>query len=427
MKNSRSASDTQRAAIIAVGTEMLGPVRLDTNSLKITAALEGAGIAVTRKSVVGDDRADLVAEIRFAAAHNDLVITTGGLGPTEDDLTREALAAAFGLEIETDHRIIERIEARFAARGWKMPEVNRRQATVFVGQETLLNERGTAPGFHIEPGGSLAGKDVWVFPGVPHELEWMIETYLTPWLERLSGGRSRFRRVVKIAGLTESGVEERLTPYYQRHREPLTILASQGHIEIHLQADGDDADARQRISEREGELVEIFGERIFGYDDDTMESVVGELLKSSGATLAVAESCTGGLLGSRITDVAGSSGYFLGGAICYTAKAKQAMAGVDAALIARHGEVSEEVAIALARGIRERFGATWGAAITGIAGPTGGTPEKPVGTVHIAVAGPGVIRHRKLLWQGPRPIIKWYSTQQTLDLLRRCIGAVISD
>jgi nicotinamide-nucleotide amidase len=413
------AERVQRAAIIAVGSEMLGPVRLDTNSLKITAALEGAGIAVTRKAVVGDDRDDLAAEIRFASSHNDLVITTGGLGPTEDDLTREALAAAFGLECETDPRIIETIEARFAARGWKMPEVNRRQATVFVGQQTLLNERGTAPGFHLEPGG---GKHIWVFPGVPHELEWMLETYLRPWLNVLSGGRSRFRRIVKIAGLTESGVEERLAPYYASHSgELVTILASSGHIEIHLHADGDEADARRIIAERERELAAIFEERIFGYDDDTLESVVGTLLARGAQTLAVAESCTGGLLGSRITDVPGSSAYFLGGAICYTGQAKTAMAGVDPRLIAQHGEVSEEVARALASGIRERFGATWGAAITGIAGPTGGTPEKPVGTVHIAVAGPDLVKHRKLLWQGPRPVIKWYSTQQTLDLLRRCL------
>jgi len=406
-----------KAAILAIGSEMLGPSRVDTNSLKITAALERYGVPLVRKSVVGDALADLVAEIRYACLHTDLLVITGGLGPTEDDLTREALAEAFGLSMRVEPSIIERIESRFAARGWKMPEVNKRQANVFVGQTMLTNERGTAPGFHIEKD----GKQVWSFPGVPHELEGMLEAYFTPWLRELSGGRARYRRVVKIAGLTESGVEEKLQPYYERHAgELVTILASGGHIEIHLHADGGEEESRASIADRERELQVIFAERIFGYDDDSLESVAGALLAQRGQTLAVAESCTGGLLGSRITDIAGSSVYFMGGAICYTAAAKSDLAGVDSELIRAHGEVSEEVARALANGIRARFGTTWGVGITGIAGPTGGTPEKPVGTVHIAVAGP-IEKHRKLLWQGSRKIIKWYATQQALDLLRRCI------
>jgi nicotinamide-nucleotide amidase len=406
------------ASIIAVGSEMLGPTRTDTNSLKLTAALEDYGVGLARKSIVGDTLRDLADEIRYDIERADLLIITGGLGPTEDDLTREALAEALGLEMEVDQSIIDRIAARFAARGWTMPEVNKRQANVFRGQSTLTNERGTAPGFHIE----TLGKHVWVFPGVPHELEWMIATYLRPWLEQLSGGRSRYRRVLKIAGLTESGVEEKLKPYYDAHAgEVPTILASHGHIEIHLQADGSESDARAALVSREQELHEIFGDRIFGYDDDSIESVIGALLTSRGQTLATAESCTGGLFGSRITDVSGSSAYYLGGVVCYTAAAKIALAGVDEPLIREHGEVSEPVAIALAQGIRERFGATWGVGITGIAGPTGGTPDKPVGTVHIAVAWPEGVKHRKFFWQGPRTIIKWFSTQFALDMLRRSI------
>jgi nicotinamide-nucleotide amidase len=405
------------ATILAIGSEMLGPTRVDTNSLKITSALESYGVPLVRKSVVGDALADLVAEIRYSLGHANLLVITGGLGPTEDDLTREALCEALGLTMEVDQTIIDRIASRFAARGWTMPEVNKRQANVFVGQTMLTNERGTAPGFQIEKD----GKQIWVFPGVPHELEWMLATYFTPWLANVSGGRARYRRVIKIAGLTESGVEEKLQPYYERHPgELVTILASGGHIEIHLHADGAESEARASLASRERELLEIFGERIFGYDDDSLESAVGALLAQRGQTVAVAESCTGGLLGSRITDIAGSSAYFMGGAICYTAAAKIDLARVDPQLIRDHGEVSEEVARALASGIRERFGTTWGVGITGIAGPSGGTPEKPVGTVHIAVAGP-VEKHRKILWQGPRTIIKWYSTQQALDLLRRCI------
>ncbi len=401
------------AAIIAIGSEMLGPVRVDTNSLKITAALEAFGVPVTRKSIIGDALGDLVAEIRYAIARVDILIVTGGLGPTEDDLTREALAEAFGLKMDVDQSIIDSIQSRFAARGWTMPEVNKRQANVFRGQTTLTNERGTAPGFHLQ----VEGKDVWVFPGVPHELEWMLSTYLRPWLEQRSGGRARHRRVLKIAGLTESGVEEKLAPYYTNHTgELVTILASGGQIEIHL-----GGESRDDIAVREREIAELFGERLFGFDDDTLESVVGVLLRERNQTLATAESCTGGLLGSRITDIAGSSAYYLGGVVSYTAAAKADLAGVDASLIAEYGEVSEAVAVALANGIRQRFGATWGVGITGIAGPGGGTETKPVGTVHIAVAGPHGHKHRHILWQGPRAMVKWYSTQQALDLLRRSI------
>jgi nicotinamide-nucleotide amidase len=406
-----TSNQQPRSAIIAIGSEMLGPIRVDTNSLKITAALESFGVSVVRKSIIGDALADLVAEIRYAFDRAEILIITGGLGPTEDDLTREALAEAFGLEMEVDVSIIEYIQSRFAARGWTMPEVNKRQANVFRGQTTLKNERGTAPGFHLE----VEGKHVWVFPGVPHELEWMLATYLRPWLEQRSGGRARHRRVLKIAGLTESGVEEKLAPYYANHPgELVTILASGGQIEIHLHGE-----SRDTIAANEREIAELFGERLFGFDDDTLESVVGALLRERNQTLATAESCTGGLLGSRITDVAGSSAYYLGGAVSYTAAAKTDLAGVDPQLIAEHGEVSEAVAVALANGIRERFGATWGVGITGIAGPGGGTEAKPVGTVHIAVAGPQGYKHRHILWQGPRTIVKWYSTQQALDLLRR--------
>ncbi|HVE73165.1 MAG TPA: CinA family nicotinamide mononucleotide deamidase-related protein [Thermoanaerobaculia bacterium] len=400
---------TLHAAIIAVGSEMLGPTRVDTNSLKITAALESFGIPLVRKSIVGDRLEDLVAEIRSATA--EILIITGGLGPTEDDLTREALCEAFGLTMEIDESIAQWIAARFAERSLRMPDVNRKQANVFPGQTTLRNQRGTAPGFHIE----AAGKQVWVFPGVPHELEWMLATYFTPWLESVSGGRRRHRRVLKIAGVTESGVEEKLKPYYVRHPgELVTILASGGQIEVHLGGESLDD-----IATRESEITNIFGHRLFGFDDDTLESVVGALLLKRGETLSTAESCTGGLLGSRITDVAGSSAYYLGGAICYTAAAKTSLAGVDPELIRANGEVSEAVATALARGVRERFGSTWGVGITGIAGPTGGSDEKPVGTVHIAVSGANGDTHRKLFWPASRTMVKWFSTQAALDLLRR--------
>jgi nicotinamide-nucleotide amidase len=409
-------SSLRTASIIAIGSEMLGPTRLDTNSLKLTAALEDFGIAVVRKGVVGDRLHDLVDEIRFALSHVDVLFITGGLGPTEDDLTREALSEALGLAMEVDQHIIDRLEARFAARNLRMPAVNKRQANIFKGQTTLTNERGTAPGFHIV----TKGKHIWVFPGVPMELEWMIATYLRPWLDAQLGGRARHRRVLKVAGLAESRVEEELKPYYDAHRgeDPVTILATGGQIELHLAADGDETSAAGELASRERELLAIFGDRIFGFDDDTMEGVVGRLLAERNASVSVAESCTGGLLSSRITDVAGSSAYFLGGAVVYTAQAKMYLAGVDPKLIQDHGEVSEPVAIDLAKGVRRRFGSTYGIGVTGIAGPGGGSETKPVGTVHIAVADAHRVEHRKLFWPTTRAMFKWFTTQSALDLLR---------
>jgi nicotinamide-nucleotide amidase len=296
-----------------------------------------------------------------------------------------------------------------------MPEVNKRQANVFRGQTTLRNERGTAPGFHLQVG----GKDIWVFPGVPQELEWMIETHLRPWLETKSGARARYRRVLKISGMTESGVEEKLKSYYEAHNhEPLTILATSGTIELHLLGDGSEAEAKAAIAAREKELLDIFGTKIFGFDADTIESVVGRILVERNVTVSVAESCTGGLLSSRITDVPGSSRYFMGGAVCYTADAKMFIAGVDPALIQEFGEVSEQVAVDMAKGVRRRFHSTYGIGVTGIAGPGGGTAEKPVGTVHIAVADASRYEHRKLFWPVTRAMFKWFSTNSALDLLR---------
>jgi nicotinamide-nucleotide amidase len=409
-----TSGSQKTASIIAIGSEMLGPTRVDTNSLKVTSAFESFGIGVVRKSVVGDRQSQLVDEIRYSLAHADILVTSGGLGPTEDDMTRDALAEALGLTMEVDAAIIEKLEKRFAARGWTMPEVNKRQANVFTGQTMLPNERGTAPGFHLQHD----GKDVWVFPGVPHELEWMVTTYLTPWLASVTAGQSRFRRVLKIAGMTESAVEEKLKPYYAAHPEPLTILATMGQTELHLASDGSEVEAKAEIASRERELRELFGDKIFGADDDVLEGVVGRILVDRGETVATAESCTGGLLASRITDVAGSSAYFLGGAVCYTAAAKIDLAGVAPELIAEHGEVSQPVAIALAQGARERFGSTYGIGITGIAGPGGGTETKPVGTVHIAVASAQAHRHWKLLWPMERSLFKRITTQSALDLLR---------
>lgn len=406
------------AAIIAVGSEMLGIGRLDTNSLKLTDALERYGVSLQRKSVVGDRRDDLVRELQFVLQHHDLVITSGGLGPTEDDMTKDALAEVLGLRLVPDEEVLEKIRQRFAARGVSMPEVNRRQALVFEGNVPLENPRGTAPAFHLQT--TVAGKprDIFVFPGVPHELEGLTAGELVPWLAA-RGGVRRMRRTIRIAGLAESQVEERLAPFYAAHPEqPFSILAGGGEIQIHLDAEENQS---AELEARVAEIDRLFADEIFGYDEETFEAAIGKLLTQRNQTLAIAESCTGGLLSSRMTDISGSSAYFLGGVVSYTGAAKIALLGVDSAVIAARGEVSEEVARQMAGGARERFGSTYGVGITGIAGPTGGSEAKPVGTVHIAVTNGETTEHVRVLLSGSRTMIKRQATQHAMSLLRLLI------
>lgn len=406
------------AAILAVGSELLGSTHIDTNSLTVANALERYGVKVTRKSVVGDDVASIAAELEFALRHADVVVITGGLGPTDDDVTKEAVAASLRLQLVDDRSVLDEIEEKFRTRGLRMPSVNQRQARVFSGHKLVRNTRGTAPGFHLNVSVDSRPRHVWLFPGVPYELDGMIENDLQPWLQK-SRSELVHRRVVKLSGLTESFVEESLRGFYDRHPgEQTTVLAARGEVHIHLVAAGTADDAYPQLTEMEQQIREIFGDRVFGLDHETLESTVGRLLTSRGETLATAESCTGGLLGSRITDVSGSSAYYLGGAVAYSAQAKLFLIGIDPASIETHGEVSESVAVEMADGVRRRFGSTWGIGITGIAGPTGGTAQKPVGTVHVAVAGREIRRHKQFLFAGSRELVKHYSAQVALDMLR---------
>ncbi len=410
-----------KAAIIAVGTEMLGPTRLDTNSLKLTSVLERHGVPVLHKSVVPDDHAAIVGQVRTLLGSFEILLITGGLGPTEDDLTREAVAEACHLRLEEDSEILRNLEERFRSHGMTMSPTNARQAQVFMGQKTLINRRGTAPGFHLTLQSEGRARNVWLFPGVPWELEGMIEQDLEPWVAALEGrGKGLFRRIIKVAGLPESEVEEMLGPFYRANEgEPVTVLASQSEIQIHLQASGNADDAFTHLMRLENALREIFGNRIYGIDDDLLEEVIGRLLILRGQTLATAESCTGGLLGSRLTDVPGSSAYYQGGVVTYARKAKVEMLGLDPSLIEAHGEVSEEVARAMAEGVRTRFGTDWGIGITGVAGPSGGTAVETGGNGASAIAGNEKTSHRKLRLPPPRERIKHLSTQVALDLLRR--------
>ncbi len=412
-----------QAAILAVGSELLGTERLDTNSLLLTEALVRHGAELRRKSVIGDVEEEIAAELRFVLPRADLVLVTGGLGPTADDVTREAVAAALGRAAAIDAEVLAGIERRFATLGWRMPRVNRRQAEVIDGAEVLANPRGSAPGMRLQAGAAT----LFLLPGVPGELAGMIAAHLEPWLAARSGGSSRETAVLKVAGLPESMVEERIAPAYEEFgRQSITILARPGDVRLLATAAGPVAERQARLRQMTDRLAALVGDAVYARrEEDTLESVVGSLLRATGATLTVAESCTGGMLGERLTRPAGSSDYFLGGAITYDDRLKTALLDVPPALLAAHGAVSEPVARAMAEGARDRFGADYGVAVTGIAGPGGGSEAKPVGTVHLAIAGPPAAPgepatdHRRLRFPGDRERIRWQATQIALDMLRR--------
>ena len=416
-----------KAAILAVGSELLGTDRLDTNSLKLTALLDRYGAELRRKAVIGDSEAEIAAELRTLLSRVDLILITGGLGPTADDVTREAVAAALGRGLHLDAEVLASLERRFQSLGWKMPEVNRRQAWVVDGAEVLPNGRGTAPGMRVESG----GRTLFLFPGVPTELEGLMESALEPWLAERSGDIARETAVLKIAGLPESVVEERIAPAYEEFgREAITILASAGEIRLQATAAGPETARRARLQAMVGRLSELAGDAVYTTrEEDTLESVIGDLLRAAGATLTAAESCTGGLFSQRITAVAGSSDYFLGAAVTYSNELKTQLVGVPAEMIAGHGAVSEPVARAMAEGVRRTLRSDWGVGITGIAGPGGGSEEKPVGTVHLAVAGPrdGEVEHRHIRLPGDRNRVRRFATQIILEMLRRRLIAVAQE
>jgi competence/damage-inducible protein CinA-like protein len=410
------------AEILAVGTELLTPYRVDTNSLFLTGRLNDLGVDVRTKSVVGDDRADLSALLRQALGRADLAITTGGLGPTDDDVTREAVAEALGVQLVERQDLIELLERRFADRGVPMAAINRRQAQVPQGAVPLLNARGTAPGVWIDTGERV----VVLLPGPPRELEPMFDEDVRPRLDPLTGGRRVRRRVIKLTGRAESQVDEVAHPIYASFRQgsipvETTILATPGRIELHLSARSEQIDAADAVLDAAvRQLAATLGPFIFSTDGRMLEEVVGGLLLERGLHLAVAESCTGGLVMGRLTDVSGSSNWLLGGVVAYDNDVKVRELGVPAGLIAAHGAVSEPVAAAMAAGVRSRLGAHVGVGVTGIAGPTGGTPAKPVGTVVIAVDGPEA-RVRTFRFPGDRRAVRAHSVAAALDMVRRLL------
>jgi nicotinamide-nucleotide amidase len=414
------SDDRLDAAIIAVGSELLTPEKTDTNSLYITQVLNELGIPVAFKSIVGDNRDELRAHVAHALSRHRVLILTGGLGPTDDDLTREVVAAHLDLPLDEDPAIIEGIARRFAARGWKMPAVNRRQAQVPRGAAVLANPNGTAPGLWIEHGDAVIA----LVPGPPREMKPMIDGEVRARLTSRAGDRRLHKRMVRVSGKGESAVEEIVQPIYSTwtsEQPPIetTILAGLGQVELHLSTQSRDAAAAiARLERAVGELSAALGKDVVSTDGEPLEAVVGQLLKARGWWVAFAESCTGGLATSRLTDIPGSSEYVERSIVAYSNRAKIEWLDVPEALITAHGAVSEPVAQAMAAGVRKRAGVNVGVGITGIAGPGGGTEHKPVGTVCIAVDGDRSIV-RTFRFPGGREVVKSMSANWAIDMLRR--------
>jgi nicotinamide-nucleotide amidase len=410
-----------KAEIIAIGSELLTPFRQDTNSLYLTERLNQLGVEVVLKTIVGDSRERLVSVAQHALFRSDLVIFMGGLGPTEDDLTREAVAEALGLVLHRDPEILAKLEQRFASRGYKFTPNNHKQADVIEGAVVLPNANGTAPGQWIS--GKYEGRErlIILLPGPPFELKALFDEQC---FERLRGKLPAAyiaTRVLKVAMMGESLVDSRVAPIYKRYHDvQTTILAGAGEIQFNLFTRSDSQEAAQsRVDELADAIEDELEDAVYSRKGESLEQIVGYYLQMRNSTLAAAESCTGGLLAERITSVSGSSRYFVGAAVAYSNELKAKFADVPADLIAKHGAVSGEVATALAEGIRTRCQSTLGIGITGVAGPTGGTAEKPVGLVYIGLAGDTGTEVLERRFSGDRKRIRWFASQQALDMVRR--------
>lgn len=416
-----------RAEVVAVGSEMLTPTHVDTNSLFITERLNEIGIGLQGKAVSGDDREVLKAIVSDALVRSDLLILTGGLGPTDDDLTRDVVADLIGRPLEYHADIFEAIEKRFAARGLATPEINRRQAMVPQGAVVLPNRNGTAPGLWIEHGAKM----IVLLPGPPRELKPMFEAVIQERLLDRAGASRLLRRVLRITGQSESYVEEQMQPLYAKWLAATTtmtitttILASLGQIELHLMAIAPSAEEGHRaLDEAVTDVRATLGRDLFSTDGQSMQQVVGELLRARGCRIAAAESCTGGLVMTRLTEVPGSSDYVDRGVVVYSNHSKTELLGVPPSLIATFGAVSEPVAEAMASAMARDAGVDFAVGITGVAGPAGGTPEKPVGMVAIAAAwardGQVETRVRTFNFVGGREMVRFQASQAALDMVRR--------
>ena len=413
-----------KSEIIAVGSEMLTPWRQDTNSLYLTEKLNEIGVAVAFKTIVGDRLKDLVGAIRTALGRIDILIIMGGLGPTEDDLTREAVAEALSLTLRRDAAQVAALHARAATWRIAMPQNNLKQADVLEGATVLPNPNGSAPGQWLDAAFDGYRKLILLLPGPPNECKPLFDSACLPRLREVVPPRHIAKRTLRAAMIPESQADKILAPIYTTYTDvETTILAHAGDIQLTLLCSKKDpAAAQHRVDELSSRLEEALEDWLYstgGHSADSLEQIVLYYLGLRTATLAVAESCTGGMIAQRITSVPGSSRSFLGGAIVYADPLKSAFAGVSPELIATKGAVSAEVAEALATGIRLRTGATIGLGITGIAGPTGATENKPVGLVYIALADPARTEIMDRTFRGDRQRVREWATQQALDMIRK--------
>lgn len=406
-----------KTEILAIGSELLTPYRVDTNSLWLTERLNSIGISVVLKTVVGDDEERLEEMIRDALRRSDIIISTGGLGPTEDDITRKVFARVTNRQLKLDYDILEGIRRRLEGRGYKMTPNNERQALVPRGAIVLPNPNGTAPGLKIEQDGKL----LVLLPGPPRENQPMFDNHIFRDLERMSRGTRIAKRLLKVTGMGESQMDDLIAPIYQGYTDiTTTVLFTNSEIEIHLAAA---AETLARAQERVDELAERLEEKLDTYcyttRGETLETVIGERLKIKGYTLATAESCTGGLVAERLTQAPGASDYFVGSVVSYTNQIKMWLLNVPQEMLERSGAVSGEVAEAMARGVKEQTGATIGVSITGVAGPGGGTEATPVGTVYIGLADDVGSSNKRLNLLGDRELIRWRASTAALELVRR--------
>jgi nicotinamide-nucleotide amidase len=405
------------AEIIAVGSEMLTPERVDTNSLYVTGQLNNLGVEVVTKCVIGDDRDRLTDAVRRAVSRSQIVILSGGLGPTEDDLTREAVADALDRKLVFRDEISDALERRFSQMNRKMAEINKRQAFVIEGADVLPNDRGTAPGQWVEESGAA----IVLLPGPPHELKAMFERQCLPRLQRLVPPLVIRTLFLRVAGMAESDLDQLIAPVYTKYQNPVTtILAAAGDLQIHLRArSATIAEADALLAEVGGPIELLLGDRLYSRNGDPLDVVLGQMLRKQHATVSVAESCTGGMLGERLTAAPGSSDYFVGGFITYSNAMKMELLGVPADILQQFGAVSKETAEAMAAGARKRTGSTYALSVTGLAGPDAGDESVPVGTMFVGLADAAGTTsvHRQFI--GDRTRVRTFVCQMALDFLRR--------
>jgi nicotinamide-nucleotide amidase len=404
------------AEIVAVGSEMLTPQKIDTNSLYLTDQLNSLGVEVVQKCVVGDDRNRLAEIVRAAISRSGIIIVTGGLGPTEDDVTRDGVALSLGRSLGFDQAICDALIERFKRFNRPMADINKRQAMVIEAAEVLPNDRGSAPGQWIDTGSAI----VILLPGPPKELTAMWEQQCMPRLHARLPAQFIRTRFYRVAGLTESEVDQTIAPVYTQCTNPAcTILAAASDIQVHLRARCDTADEAEQLLEAVGARIQdLLGDRLYTSTGDPLEACVGMILADRAQTLSVAESCTGGMLAERLTSIAGSSRYFAGGFVTYSDQMKSRMLGVDPRLIRTEGAVSDAVARSMAHGVQQRLSTDYALSITGVAGPDGGTERTPVGSVFIGLATPTAVHAKSFRWVGDRDRIRTIAVNTALDLLR---------